>query len=125
MCGFFGWYKDEEEMRDAKELFKTAMVKQFNDIYGTDPENLESWQKLCHVLNIEPVPTRLAECRKSVRQTHVNLVDLVETRNTGLPVKVFETLRGLQVYTVKNGKFFPKRNAYESGLLRFLLREIL
>ncbi|CAG7558098.1 unnamed protein product [Fusarium equiseti] len=101
------------------------MVKQFNDIYGTDPDNLESWQKLCHVLNIEPVPTRLAACRECVRRTHVNLVDLVETANTGLPVTVFETLEQLQDYTIDNGKFFPKQSAHHGGLLKFLLRQIL
>ncbi|KAM0489513.1 hypothetical protein ACHAP8_012499, partial [Fusarium lateritium] len=64
MCRFFGWNKDDEELKDAKGEFKVAMVKQFNDIYGKDPKNLQLWQKLCHVLNIEPVPTRLAECRE-------------------------------------------------------------
>jgi hypothetical protein len=123
MIDFFEWDRDDAE--DAKREFKAAMVKQFNDIYGTDPDNLESWQKLCHVLNIEPVPTRLEECREHVRQTHVNLVDLIETGNTGLPVKVFEHLEQLQDYTIRNEKFFPKQSAYHGGLLRFLLREIL
>lgn len=62
MRDFFDWDRDDEE--DAKRDFKAAMVKQFNDIYGTDPNNLENWQKLCHVLNIEPAPTRLKACRE-------------------------------------------------------------
>ncbi|KAJ4005955.1 hypothetical protein NW752_001201 [Fusarium irregulare] len=123
MSDSFDWDSDDEE--DAKREFKAAMVKQFNDIYGTDPDNLQNWQKLCHVLNIEPVPSRLGQCRQRVRQTHVNLVDLVETGNTGMPVKVFENLEQLQRYTIKNEKFFPKYSAYHGGLLRFLLREIL
>lgn len=123
MSDFFDWDRDDEE--DAKRDFKAAMVKQFNDIYGTDPDNLENWQKLCHVLNIEPAPTRLEACRERVRRTHVNLVDLVETANTGLPVKVFENLEQLQDYTVENERFFPKYSAYHGGLLRFLLRQIL
>jgi hypothetical protein len=53
-----------------------------------------------------------------VRQTHVNLVDLVDTARTGAVVK-------LQDYTIKNEKYFPKEDAYAGGLLRFLLREIL
>lgn len=64
MCNHFGWDEDSDEMRKAKNGFKNAMVLQFNDIYGTDEEDLGSWQKLCRVLNMEPVPTRLAECRK-------------------------------------------------------------
>ncbi|CAG1989562.1 unnamed protein product [Fusarium graminearum] len=62
---------------------------------------------------------------QGVRRTHINLVDLVETKNTGLPVEVFETVEQLQAYTIHNGKFFPKKNAYKGGLLRFLLRQIL
>lgn len=62
MSDSFDWESDDEE--DAKREFKAAMVKQFNDIYGTDPDSLESWQKLCHVLNIEPVPRHLGQCRQ-------------------------------------------------------------
>lgn len=64
MCDFFGWNKHNKNLKDAREDFKAALVKQFNDIYGTDADNLESWQKLCRVLHIVPVPTRLAECRQ-------------------------------------------------------------
>ncbi|PCD36563.1 hypothetical protein FGRA07_07567 [Fusarium graminearum] len=123
MSDLFDWDRDDED--DAKRDFKAAMVKQFNDIYGTDPDNLENWQKLCHVLNIEPAPTSLEACRERVRRTHVNLVDLVETANTGLPVQAFKNLKQLQDYTVENGRFFPKDSAYHGGLLRFLLRQIL
>ncbi|KAI6768403.1 hypothetical protein HG531_010592 [Fusarium graminearum] len=122
MSDLFDWDRDDED--DAKRDFKAAMVKQFNDIYGTDPDNLENWQKLCHVLNIEPAPTSLEACRERVRRTHVNLVDLVETANTGLPVQAFKNLKQLQDYTVENGRFFPKDSAYHGGLLRFLLRQI-
>jgi hypothetical protein len=123
MCDFFEW--DRGDAKYAKEEFKGAIVKQFNDIYGTDRDNLESWQKLCHVLNIEPIPADLAACRKRVRLTHVNLVDLVETEYTGSPVKVFKTLKQLRNYTLSNKKVFPKKTAHHSGLLKFLLRPIL
>ncbi|CAG1972963.1 unnamed protein product, partial [Fusarium graminearum] len=130
MCDFFEWDNEDKEMKIAKGGFKEAIVKQFNDIYGTDLDNLDSWQKLCYMLNIKPVPTNLAECRevglmasssllnysRNVRRIHVNLADLVETEHTGLPV---------EAYTANTGKFFPKKSAYEGGLLRFLLRRIL
>lgn len=60
-----------------------------------------------------------------MRQTHVNLVDLVDTRGTGRPVKVFNSLKKLQDYTIRTEKFFPKEDAKAGGLLRYLLREIL
>ena len=51
-------------MREARRKFKSAMVQQFNDLYGTDEEDLNSQQNLCHILNIKPVPDRLKECRE-------------------------------------------------------------
>jgi len=62
LSDFFEWERGDK--KNAREEFKAAIVKQFNDIYGTDPDNLQNWQKLCHVLNIEPVPERLAACRE-------------------------------------------------------------
>jgi len=55
----------------------------------------------------------------------VNLVDLVDTGNTGHEVTQFLCLEDLQDYTIKHGKYFPKESAYAGGMLKFLLREIL
>ena len=41
---------------------------------------------------------------------------------TGAEVKVFPNLKQLQDYTIENEKFFPREDAYASGLLRFLER---
>jgi hypothetical protein len=57
--------------------------------------------------------------------THVNIVDLIDTRNTGRRVKVFNSVQELSMYTKDSGKYFPKENAYAGGVLKFLLREIL
>ena len=145
MCDDFEWDSDDYEIGEARRKFKSAMVQKFNDLYGTDEKDLNSLQNLCHILNFEPAPEGLKEYREvsicrvpfimawiaetdddqRVRQTHVNLVDLVDTPRTGASVKVFPNLKKLQVYTIKNEKYFPKEDAYASGLLRFLLREIL
>lgn len=39
------------------------MVKEFNDIYGTDESDLNSWNKICTVLDIDPLPKTLQEAR--------------------------------------------------------------
>lgn len=54
----------------------------------------------------------------------MNIVDLVDTDNTGEEVKIFRSLDDLRDYTIDSGKYFPKENAYAGGVLRFLLREI-
>ena len=72
----------------------------------------------CHVLFI----IALTNEDQRGRQAHVNLVDLVDSPRTGAPVKVFPNLQKLRDHTINNGKYFPKKDAYAGGLLRFLLR---
>ena len=49
----------------AHKEFKDAIVKQFNVIYGTDANDIENWQSLCHVVRINPVPKGLKACREA------------------------------------------------------------
>lgn len=64
MCDVFGWDSGDYEMREERRKFKSAMVQQFNNLYGTDEKDLNSWQNLCHILNIDPMPEGLKECRE-------------------------------------------------------------
>ncbi|KAK3045919.1 hypothetical protein LTR09_012549 [Extremus antarcticus] len=104
MCDFFGWERDDDERRYAHDGFKTALVRQFNAIYGTDASDIKSW---------------------ILKGKFVNLVDLIDRHNSGGEVIQFSTLQELQDYTIANGKFFPKQSAYAGGILKFLLRDIL
>ena len=58
-------------------------------------------------------------------QTHVNLCDLLDTTRQRSKVQVFTSEQALREYTLKTGKFFPREEAYEGGLLKYLLREII
>ncbi|KAF1995590.1 hypothetical protein P154DRAFT_499924 [Amniculicola lignicola CBS 123094] len=122
MCNFFAWDRDDSERREARQAFKDAMVIQFNSLYGTDISNIENWHKLCIAVNIEPLPTTIAECKQEIEKIHVNLVDLVDTSRQ--QVELFSSLEGLREYTIKSGKYFPKESAYAGGVLKFLLRQI-
>ena len=62
MCQWFGWTNSERLL--AYEAFHQAIIMQFNAIYGVDVNNLASWQLLCLVLQIHPVPSDLKTCRK-------------------------------------------------------------
>lgn len=125
MCDEFGWNKENKEREQASRDFKDALVQQFNFIYGTDVDDLTSWRTLCQIVRISPIPDTLKSCREAVKATHVNIVDLVDTKATGEPVTVFVSEVDLSEYTITTGKFFPRENAYAGGLLRYLLRRIL
>ncbi|CUA70002.1 hypothetical protein RSOLAG22IIIB_14184 [Rhizoctonia solani] len=116
------WSK--EDAKKAREVFKDALTKDFNDTYGTDENDLASWQKLCTVLDLN-VPDDVESCREQVKSVYVNLVDLIETPYTGKPVKHFKSEAKLSECTKKEEKYFPRDNVNAGDLLKYLLRQII
>ncbi|KAI9851244.1 MAG: hypothetical protein M1838_004163 [Thelocarpon superellum] len=125
MCDFFGWDRDDPERGEAHDDFKTALVQQFNSLYGTDEESIESWRGLCLALDVDPLPDNVKDAKEIFKGMFVNLVDLVDTANTGDEVTQFGSLEELKEYTINTGKYFPKESAYAGGMLKHLLREIV
>ncbi|OAX40311.1 hypothetical protein K503DRAFT_781515 [Rhizopogon vinicolor AM-OR11-026] len=125
MCNKLGWGRKDDERKCAHGNFKDALVQQFNRIYGTDVDDLASWRTLCQIVNVSPTPGTLKSCRKAVKKTHVNIVDLIDTKTTGELVTVFVSELKLSEYTKQTGKFFPRDNVYAGSLLRYLLRRIM
>ncbi|CAE6411270.1 unnamed protein product [Rhizoctonia solani] len=117
------WSK--EDLDQARIGFRNALAKDFNDFYGTDENDLASWQKLCTVLNLGNIPNELESCRKLVKSKYVNIVDLVETPYSGEPVEHFKSEAELSAYTKRTGKYFPRDNANAGNLLQYLLRRII
>jgi len=129
MCDHFHWVKNANGQyplarNEAHEAFRMAMVQAFNHSFGTDVNNKNSWEGICDLLGIEPLPAGVPEMKKIVRSTHVNLSDLLDGGRSGTEVRIFDTEAELAAYTIKEGRFFPKIEAYAGGVLRFLLREI-
>ncbi|KAH9066260.1 hypothetical protein EDB87DRAFT_1554056 [Lactarius vividus] len=123
LCKTYQWERDDPERKAAREEFQYAMKMEFDDLYGSDEKDIENWHKLCYVLRIDPAPDTLQECRSAVLKKHVNLVDLVHGSKE--EVRIFETETKLSKYTKKTGKFFPKEDAKDGGVLRALRRHIL
>ena len=61
---------------------------------------------------------------QALSNIHVNIIDLLDSRRQGTPVKLFKTRQKLVSYTVKTEKIFPKNKAKENVLLKVFLREI-
>lgn len=125
MCDMFQWDRDDEERQEARDKIKDALAQQFNDIYGTDVNDLASWQNLCSVLNLSNVPEEIGPCRRLVKSLYVNMVDLVDTPITQKPVVHFESEVALSEYTKSTGKFFPRDSVRAGDLLEYLLRQIM
>ncbi|KAF2135094.1 uncharacterized protein K452DRAFT_239992 [Aplosporella prunicola CBS 121167] len=129
LCRFFGWSRNIEgdyppEQKAAWADFRVATVLAFNSAFGHDDQDREAWGRICALLGINPIPRKLRDRRKAVTKTHVNLVDLLDRHRIGGSIRIFETEFELKEYTIQKGKYFPKEEAYEGGLLKWLLREI-
>ena len=62
--GLNRWENGDEAYIEARERFADALAEDFNAKYGTDIDNIDHWQTLCHVLRIDPVPEGISACRK-------------------------------------------------------------
>ena len=68
-----GWSKDE--FREQKEAIQTALVLQFNEIYGESENELQNWQQLCEAMDIEPMPKSVKQCKKVRKSSeHRNVI---------------------------------------------------
>ena len=65
LCDELGWERGDSEREDAHRDFKDSLVKQFNEIYGTDEDDLGQWQNLCHIVDVYPIPDDLEACREA------------------------------------------------------------
>ncbi|KAK7685908.1 hypothetical protein QCA50_010715 [Cerrena zonata] len=120
-----GWEPRTKENTEMYGEFRNALIAEFNATYGMDENDIRSWQYLCTLLRIDPVPTSMERCREIVLSTHVNLVDLLDTHRTGKQVTIFETEAELRHYTIERKRFFPLDEARQGGVLKYLLRHIL
>ncbi|KAI0293598.1 hypothetical protein BC826DRAFT_910617 [Russula brevipes] len=123
LCKEYEWERGDPEREAARDDFNFAIKREFDDLYGSDENDVDNWQKLCRVLKIDPVPDTLGGCRAVVVTKHVNLVDLIEGNRK--EVRIFETEEQLSQYTRETCKFFPKEDAKDGGVLRALRRHIL
>ncbi|KAL1946952.1 hypothetical protein VTO73DRAFT_15056 [Trametes versicolor] len=116
---------NQAQKKAVREELRSAMVKQFNAMYGTSVDALESWQLLCSALGMKPPPTDIRTCQRKVKATHVNIVDFIEAPLSGASIVTFESELALSEYTKDTTKYFPRNDVNSGSLLKYLLRQII
>ncbi|KAF9072490.1 hypothetical protein BDP27DRAFT_1418102 [Rhodocollybia butyracea] len=126
LCNHMGWAHNTSERKEALGGIRNAIAQQFNAFYGGSAEDLNGWHNLYRALRVPDVPDSVAGCKALVPTIHVNICDLVDYSLHGqeMDVALHGSQEELAEYSRKNGKIYPRENAYAEGLLRFLLREI-
>jgi hypothetical protein len=69
MTNQFGWDSNGDldqraRFHEARKGINEASVRQFNEIFGKDENDLASWRNLCSVLEIAKIPKSLNGCRE-------------------------------------------------------------
>ncbi|RYP78461.1 hypothetical protein DL771_000646 [Monosporascus sp. 5C6A] len=99
--------KESREENDARSRYLRALEDDVRAWFGK-ADDIES----CHV---------------KLRNTHVNIVDLLQWVRQGQKdkVKIFKSYENLRKYTVDSQKFFPQSGVKEEGETNILLRHLL
>ena len=63
LCDQMRWDRHSSRRRAALRSLEDAMVKTFNNMYGTMVDDLFAWRRICLAIGIEPVPDNLNDCR--------------------------------------------------------------
>ncbi|KAJ7696270.1 hypothetical protein B0H17DRAFT_1054045, partial [Mycena rosella] len=106
--------------------YNRALGVTLSQNYGDAVDSLQSWQRLCRVVEIAPVPGMLEEFQCAIEDSHVNLIDLIDVLNMDARVHRFKTEQELSMYTRsrKTDKIFPSADTHKGPLLRYLLCRI-
>ncbi|KAK0760728.1 hypothetical protein N5P37_006926 [Trichoderma harzianum] len=134
---FQGWKglspdgRRSDEENDAWGRYQGALVREVEMWFG-DEKDLTAWRTLCKAVGEVDPPDEIRECKKILRTTHVNIVDLIDwgrkggDENEGRKVRVFKSVEELADYSVRSRKIFRKEQLkeYRGGnvVLKHLLR---
>ena len=90
----------------------------------TEEQKLEGYKELCREVGITPSDS-IAECKRQLKSTLVNIVDLIDTRRTGKEVKVWEDFEAFRNYTLQDEhRIDPKAAHEDGGFLASLLQRL-
>ncbi|PTB63448.1 hypothetical protein BBK36DRAFT_1096448, partial [Trichoderma citrinoviride] len=132
-----GWQprpKKDAPGRDAWDRYQKALAKELELYFGHEKDP-RAWRTLCRAVGRRDAPEEIKKCEAILRNTHVNIVDLIHWgRNGGeeaednKPPKVFKSVQELKDYTYKSHKIFEQEQlrGYNGGnvVLRHLLRRL-
>ena len=61
-----GWSNDV--YKQEKKALQTALVLQFNDIYGESESDMDNWEELCNAMDVDPMPRTVKQCKRVRRR---------------------------------------------------------
>lgn len=102
-------------MRQELKLHYFSQSRQLGDTHElTEEEKLEGYQDLCQEVRIPPGDS-IPECKKQLKNTLVNIVDLIDARRMSKEVKVWHDFEAFRNYTLQDGHRVNMDEAKKDG----------
>ncbi|EXA31753.1 hypothetical protein NW760_015155 [Fusarium oxysporum] len=103
-------------MRQELKLHYFSQQQSLNDSNQEliEEEKLQGYQELCHEVRIPPSDS-IAECKKHLKITLVNIVDLIDARRTHKVVKVWHDFEAFRKYTLQDEHRISMDEAKKDG----------
>jgi hypothetical protein len=115
-------------MREELELLYFSQPQPLADVAEepkrlTEEQKLRGYQDLCEEVGIPPSDS-IDECKKHLRSTLVNIVDLIDARRTCAVVQVWHDFDAFREYTLQDKHRINKEEAKRGeGFLASLLQD--
>lgn len=100
-------------MREELQLHYFSQSKQAGEEL-TEEEQLKGYQSLCREVRI-PERDSIPECKKDLKNTLVNIVDLIDARRVQKDVKVWDDFESFRAYTLQDEHRINMHEAKQDG----------
>jgi hypothetical protein len=100
-------------MRQELQLHYFSQSKMAGDEL-TEEEQLRGYQSLCREVRI-PERDSIPECKKHLKNTLVNIVDLIDARRVQREVKVWDDFESFRAYTLQDEHRINMHEAKQDG----------
>jgi hypothetical protein len=100
-------------MREELQLHYFSQSKLAGDEL-TEEEQLKGYQSLCREVRI-PERDTISECKKDLKNTLVNIVDLIDARRVQREVKVWDDFESFRAYTLQDEHRINMHEAKQDG----------
>ncbi|OAA72248.1 hypothetical protein ISF_01321 [Cordyceps fumosorosea ARSEF 2679] len=123
------WVPGSQEYKKERTIAMRAEIK--SHFFSQEPlapiteeDELRGYQSLCEEVDLPPYDTT-EECKRELKKTLVNIVDLIDTRRTNRKVKVWQDFQAFREYTLQDGHTISREEASkDGGYLESLLQHL-
>lgn len=121
---FFSQSPLEEEIDEIQDQDQDQDTKMPKKELTPEEIDLQGYQMLCQEVRITPSDSIL-ECKRMLKKTLVNIIDLINTRRTKAEVKVWDDFEAFRRYTLDDEhRIDPNEAKEDGGYLASLLQRL-